>query len=571
MSSNNQYPNWHGHGQGWAQPADGLQVPEEDDQGHQGHYQPYYNNNESAPRAGDVADLTEAFQNTNIQEDLSNDHEAYGGQYPYNNDYYYQSTRAASVGVASTDDESQHQTYMPASQGYNQVPPSGNKKGERGPRNKQKVPTEKHKGNKTTSSSSKEQSSRSQQGQSAAIYGADDPFFAGPQIPAEACVEESQGDTEYHGYYQPSSEVQSDQQEAATHNTDYSHNPKPYNDHYQPPRQSKPSKRSKGKQREVPTWDESNSSTYASGAFENASDTREIPAQDDGYGTGFDDSQDDGYGTGQHSDISEASSATTHSDLYGDGEADDLGDGAKTPTGLNPAQTLQPPSLDYLNSQLGYHQGFSETSYPVDEDSMVGQGNPLDSRYVVENSNRFIPGEVFKTLWSEPLGASRKDDEKTTEVEVRESMGEKFYFGVRRFIVIANDEGNCTCVPILTYERRGCTKRGVKAGKHGIVYPSTGRPHAMPGEPALGFQPVRMRLDHATEKLAKESRINYAKLVTIEHNVKVFFIGRIVRNDFDAVQRAVEDCWAAKLHRAGDPSRKQGGGGGGNRRNRREG
>lgn len=121
--------------------------------------------------------------------------------------------------------------------------------------------------------------------------------------------------------------------------------------------------------------------------------------------------------------------------------------------------------------------------------------------------------------------------------------------------------------PILTYERRGCTKKGVKANKHGIVYPSTGRAVSLPHEPQLGFRPVRLKLDNHAEKLAKESRINYAKLTTIEHNVRVLFIGRIVREDFNVVTRAVEECWAAKLHRAGERSNKQqAGGGGGNRR-----
>lgn len=47
------------------------------------------------------------------------------------------------------------------------------------------------------------------------------------------------------------------------------------------------------------------------------------------------------------------------------------------------------------------------------------------------------------------------------------------------------------------------------------------------GEPKLGFAPVRVDMTEDGEKLSKESRVNYSKLVTIEHNVKVF-IGSIV-------------------------------------------
>ena len=78
------------------------------------------------------------------------------------------------------------------------------------------------------------------------------------------------------------------------------------------------------------------------------------------------------------------------------------------------------------------------------------------------------------------------------------------------------------------------------------------------GEPKLGFYPVRLELDYQSEKLARESRINYAKLMTIEHNVKVFFIGRIVRDDFDnIVHPAVDKCWSDKLHKSDNRRRNR--------------
>jgi hypothetical protein len=109
--------------------------------------------------------------------------------------------------------------------------------------------------------------------------------------------------------------------------------------------------------------------------------------------------------------------------------------------------------------------------------------------------------------------------------------------------------------PILTYEHRGCLKRGVKAHKHGIVYEYGGKARMMNGEPPLGFEPIRVVLDWTTEKIAKESRVNYSKLVTIEHNVKVFFIGRVYTDDFWIVQNAVNKCWDDKNHRQSGPSK----------------
>jgi len=81
------------------------------------------------------------------------------------------------------------------------------------------------------------------------------------------------------------------------------------------------------------------------------------------------------------------------------------------------------------------------------------------------------------------------------------------------------------------------------------VYAPPEEPQLLRGEPALGFRPVRLELDLQAEKLAVESRVNYSKLVTIEHNVKVFFIGRIFAEDFRIVNDAVDKCWGAKTRK----------------------
>lgn len=53
----------------------------------------------------------------------------------------------------------------------------------------------------------------------------------------------------------------------------------------------------------------------------------------------------------------------------------------------------------------------------------------------------------------------------------------------------------------------------------------------------MGFSPVRveMKMTEEGEKVSRESRVNYSKLVTVEHNVKVFFIGHIYLSDWQIV------------------------------------
>jgi hypothetical protein len=48
------------------------------------------------------------------------------------------------------------------------------------------------------------------------------------------------------------------------------------------------------------------------------------------------------------------------------------------------------------------------------------------------------------------------------------------------------------------------------------------------------------------ETLSLASRVNYSKLVSIEHNCKVLLIGKIRENEFSLVSEAVDECWSGR-------------------------
>ncbi|KAF9775031.1 hypothetical protein IL306_006856 [Fusarium sp. DS 682] len=174
-----------------------------------------------------------------------------------------------------------------------------------------------------------------------------------------------------------------------------------------------------------------------------------------------------------------------------------------------------------------------------------GESETLDPRYRVSQSHMFQPGEVFKVLWPEPAGGGSIVE----ETVYRDQYGGRIFVHFRRFIVVANDRGHCTCIPISTYGKKGCKKTGVKAEQHGIVAESSNRnPTGLSGEPKLGFPPVRVHIYEPNERISRESRVNYSKLTTVEHNVKVLFIGRVVTSDWDIVTDAVNTSWANKTH-----------------------
>lgn len=191
-------------------------------------------------------------------------------------------------------------------------------------------------------------------------------------------------------------------------------------------------------------------------------------------------------------------------------------------------------------------QAYPQSDEPQEVIRGLSDKEELDSRYQFAPSSRFQPGEVFKVLWADPRGDGVVQ---TTEyTQLKNVYGELFYVSIRRFVIIATDEGNSTCVPILTYRKQGCAKPGVKPKVHGMIYGSNEKKPPKPpkDEPILGFPPVRMTIIASGEKLDKTSRVNYSKLVTVEHNLRVFFIGRLERHYFTMARDAADVCWNRK-------------------------
>lgn len=211
------------------------------------------------------------------------------------------------------------------------------------------------------------------------------------------------------------------------------------------------------------------------------------------------------------------------------------------------------PGYEGTQNPPSYYPQMS-TSTPGYVSGTPGNQERLDPRFKVEPSQKFAPGEVFKVLWYEPKGSLPAGPpgggSMISDIIKLKDHVENYFVGFRRFIVIANDEGHCTCVPILTYDRQGCNKKGAKPKKHGIIVEEGTKPKLLKNEPTLGFDPVRIKITSRNEKISRESRVNYSKLVTIEHNVKVFFIGHILPDDFDVVRDAVDTCWDNKDRRS---------------------
>jgi uncharacterized protein DUF6590 len=119
-----------------------------------------------------------------------------------------------------------------------------------------------------------------------------------------------------------------------------------------------------------------------------------------------------------------------------------------------------------------------------------------------------------------------------TEITVEAQYGERKFQKVRRFLIVSvRNKGHSICIPILTYGFQGVLKPGVHPEDHAVVYSSKKQgPCLLEREEGLmSKKPIWIEVTSEAHKLDPLSRLNFAKLYTIEHNVKVFFIGRVAK------------------------------------------
>jgi hypothetical protein len=100
--------------------------------------------------------------------------------------------------------------------------------------------------------------------------------------------------------------------------------------------------------------------------------------------------------------------------------------------------------------------------------------------------------------------------------------------------------------PILTYQHQATRKWGVNPDDHAIIYIDKYPAKEVAGEVPLSRGPIKMIPKSPRDKLEAASRINYAKIYTVEHNVKVCFIGEIAEDSLRRLITDFDDTWNKK-------------------------
>jgi hypothetical protein len=135
----------------------------------------------------------------------------------------------------------------------------------------------------------------------------------------------------------------------------------------------------------------------------------------------------------------------------------------------------------------------------------------------------FKKTRVFAMLWAEPRGFT-----------------DHAFMEIVRFVVVKKMPAHSICLRISTYSGQGTTKPGVVPNDHAAVVPLGTPKGTYTKHPKGEFMmklPLEVKIEYPGETIDPMSRINFAKPYTVEHNVKVRNVGRVVG---DSVKRLDE-------------------------------
>ncbi|GAB7326385.1 hypothetical protein MBLNU13_g10413t1 [Cladosporium sp. NU13] len=176
-----------------------------------------------------------------------------------------------------------------------------------------------------------------------------------------------------------------------------------------------------------------------------------------------------------------------------------------------------------------------------------GDSEKLDSSFIIRPGRFFSIGRVFKILWAEPAGANTTAITRNTFENV---LGQRVHAKVRRFVVIREGFNYCCALPIATYGGQGVAKAGVVKSEHGIIY--TGRIAPSPteaefvtraNEERMRSEPIQVDPDSPLDRLDPMSRINFATISTVQHNVKVRNVGKVNRGSMRILNQHFQNVW----------------------------
>ncbi|KAM5437156.1 hypothetical protein MferCBS31731_005573 [Microsporum ferrugineum] len=143
---------------------------------------------------------------------------------------------------------------------------------------------------------------------------------------------------------------------------------------------------------------------------------------------------------------------------------------------------------------------------------------------------------VLSVLWAQPAGDTSVPHDRNNPYFYATRLGQEVHANIRRMVVVKNEQG-CSWA-INTYGERGLLKRGIDLNTHAAVYmrgsePAPNDPTRVPGLPPIMINPYSPR-----EQLHSKSYLNFGKVFTVDHNIKVKPVGHVSEESMRTFRRA---------------------------------
>ncbi|APA05264.1 hypothetical protein sscle_01g000340 [Sclerotinia sclerotiorum 1980 UF-70] len=223
-----------------------------------------------------------------------------------------------------------------------------------------------------------------------------------------------------------------------------------------------------------------------------------------------------------------------------------------TISGMNSMSLMTPQTVpsNHVDSQIAQQQP-SGTRY-ISSGPNTDNTGTLDPRYQVHAGLRendfWIVGRVFMVLWTEPAqpkvpaqGGTRNGSHFSTTY-----LGQQAYSEIRRFVVVLKQHGSSICCPIHTYSNQATLKPNLPLPeRHTIIHTTSyvPRQHSCISKNGtvemenLILDPIRVMSESSDREgeLNKFSRLNYSKVYTVEHYVRVLNIGKVARESMNSL------------------------------------
>ncbi|EFQ99402.1 hypothetical protein MGYG_02414 [Nannizzia gypsea CBS 118893] len=183
----------------------------------------------------------------------------------------------------------------------------------------------------------------------------------------------------------------------------------------------------------------------------------------------------------------------------------------------------------------------SHLSYQSDGYSPYGLQETFTD-YKVQTTPFYSIGRVISVYWAEPAGDTSAPHGRGSPYFYLTGHGQEVHANIRRMVVVKNEQGCSWCLAIYTYGERGLMKPGIDLKTHSVIHVRGTQPEYYGSGRVPGISPIMINPYTPRDQLHPKSCLNFGKVFTVDHNIKVKPIGQVSEECMRVFRRAWRQC-----------------------------